>query len=182
MTEVQGTSRRDRLTRRVFVGAALVTAAIVSFPWPRKAAPLIVVNERKALPVIELQQLDGGTWRSKEHLGQVVLINYWATWCGPCRMETPGLARLAADTNGVEVVGISMDRGDKAPVRSFVKQMHVGYPIAFPEPLSQEAEAMVGLPTTILVDKAGRVAKTYVGETREREFRADVGRLLAERD
>jgi cytochrome c biogenesis protein CcmG, thiol:disulfide interchange protein DsbE len=182
MTEVQGTARRDRLTRRVFVGAALVTAAIVSFPWPRKAAPLIAVSERKALPAVELQQLDGGVWRSKEHVGDVVLINYWATWCGPCRTETPGLARLAADTKGVAVVGISMDHGDRAPVRSFIKQMQVGYPIAFPEPLSQEAEAMVGLPTTILVDKAGRVAKTYIGETREAEFRADVGKLLAERD
>ena len=182
MAEVQGTTRRDRLTRRVFVGAALVTAAIVSFPWPRKAAPLIAVNERKALPAVELERLDGGMWRSKEHLGQVVLINYWATWCGPCRTETPGLTRLAADTKDLAVVGISMDHGDKGPVRGFVKQMHVGYPIAFPEPLSQEAEAMVGLPTTILVDKTGRVAKTYVGETREQEFRADVGKLMAERD
>jgi len=180
MTDVQGTTRRDRLTRRVFLGAALVTAAIVSFPWPRRAAPLIAVNERKALPVVELQQLDGGTWRSKEHLGQVVLINYWATWCGPCRIETPGLARLAADTSGVAVVGISLDRGDKALVRSFVKQMRVGYPIAFPDPMSQEAEAMVGLPTTILVDREGRVAKTYVGGTREAEFRSDVGKLLEE--
>jgi thiol-disulfide isomerase/thioredoxin len=115
-------------------------------------------------------------------LGEVVLINYWATWCGPCRVETPGLARLAADTKGLAVVGISMDRGDKGPVRGFVRQMKIGYPIAFPEPLSQEAEAIVGLPTTILVDKEGRVAKTYIGETREPEFREDVGKLLAERD
>jgi cytochrome c biogenesis protein CcmG/thiol:disulfide interchange protein DsbE len=180
MAEFEDTARRDRIARVVFVGAALVIAAVVSYPWPRRSAPLIAVSERKALPAVELEQLDGGRWRSAEHRGKVVLINYWASWCGPCRIETPGLVRIAADTKDVAVVGISMDVGDRDPVRSFVRQMHVGYPIAFPEPLSQEAQAMVGLPTTILVDREGRVAKTYVGETREGEFREDVGKLMRE--
>ena len=178
--DTQNTGRRPQAAKYIFIGAAFLVSAIVSYPWPRRGEPLIAASQRQALHEVALQQLDGGTWRLEDHRGEVVLINYWASWCGPCRVETPGLARLAGDTKGVAVVGISMDVGDRAPVRSFVRQLHVGYPIAFPEPLSQEAQAMVGLPTTILVDREGRVAKTYIGETQEREFRADVGKLLAE--
>ncbi len=87
---------------------------------------------------------------------------------------------MAKSVPGLAVVGVSMDTGDRAPVRSFVRQMKVGYPIVFPEGMSQMASGMVGLPTTLLLDKQGRVAKTYVGETREGEFRNDVGLVMGE--
>jgi peroxiredoxin len=166
----------------LFVGAVVLVAAIVSVPWPRRSEPLVAVKERKVLPEVALAQLEGGTWRLTEHRGKVVLMNYWASWCGPCRTETPGLVRLAVEMGPerLAVVGVSMDTGDKGPVRGFVRQMHVGYPIAFPEPMSQMTAGMAGLPTTILVDREGRVAKTYVGETREGEFRGDVEKLLGE--
>jgi cytochrome c biogenesis protein CcmG, thiol:disulfide interchange protein DsbE len=182
MVEPQSTTRGSRTGMHLFVGAVVLVAAIVSVPWPRRSEPLVAVKERKVLPEVALAQLEGGTWRLTEHRGKVVLMNYWASWCGPCRTETRGLVRLA-DEMGLErlaVVGVSMDTGDKGPVREFVRQMHVGYPIAFPEPMSQMAAGMVGLPTTILVDREGRVAKTYVGETREGEFRGDVEKLLGE--
>jgi cytochrome c biogenesis protein CcmG/thiol:disulfide interchange protein DsbE len=182
MVELQSTTRGSRKGMYIFVGAAVLVSAILSIPWPRRAEPLIAVGERKALTEVALTQLEGGTWRLTEHRGKVVLINYWASWCGPCRTETPGLVRLAEEMGPerLAVVGVAMDTGEKGPVRAFVNQMHVGYPIAFPEPMSQMAQAMVGLPTTILVDRQGRVAKTYVGETREAEFRGDVERLLGE--
>jgi cytochrome c biogenesis protein CcmG/thiol:disulfide interchange protein DsbE len=171
---------RSRMATMVFVGAALLVSGVLSYPWPRPSEPLIAVAARQQLREIALEQLDGGTWRLSEHQGQVVLINYWASWCGPCKTETPGLVRMAESMPGLAVVGISMDTGDKTPVRSFVRQMKVGYPVVFPEAMSQMASGMVGLPTTLLVDKQGRVAKTYVGETREREFRKDVAAVMGE--
>lgn len=173
-------TRREWWAKYLFVGAAVVVAGVTSMSWPRRGEPMVPVAARKTMPMVELAELDGGTWRLADHKGQVVLINYWATWCGPCVEETPGLVRLAGDTKGLAVVGISMDEGDKGAVKAFVRRMHVGYPIAFPEPMSQMAAGMVGLPTTILVDRQGRVAKTYVGETREGEFRKDVEELLNE--
>jgi cytochrome c biogenesis protein CcmG, thiol:disulfide interchange protein DsbE len=173
-------SRRDWWAKYLFVGAAVVIAGVTSIPWPRRAEPILPVGARKSIPSVGLTQLDGGTWRLGDHRGQVVLINYWASWCGPCREETPGLVRLAGEMKGLSVVGISMDEGDRGPVRGFVRQMHIGYPIAFPEPMSQMSAGMVGLPTTVLVDREGRVAKTYVGATREGEFRRDVEELLGE--
>jgi peroxiredoxin len=166
----------------VFVGAAVLVSGILSMPWLRRSIPVIPAGQRQVMPSLTLKQLDGDTWRLADHRGQAVLINYWATWCAPCRSETPGLVRLADEerARGLAVVGISMDTGNREVVRSFVRQMRVGYPVTFPEPMSQMAAGMVGLPTTILVDRQGRVAKTYVGETREAEFRADLDKVLGE--
>jgi cytochrome c biogenesis protein CcmG/thiol:disulfide interchange protein DsbE len=180
MAESETNPQNPRTAKYIFVGAAVLLSAIVSFPWPRRTEPLIPATQRKALPDFTLERLGGGTWQLNQHQGQIILINYWASWCGPCRAETPGIVRMANDTKGLSVLGISMDTGDRAPVQSFVRQMKVDYPIAFPEPMSQMATGMVGLPTSILIDREGRVAKTYIGETRESEFRTDVAKLQGE--
>lgn len=182
MTEPVEGVRSSRRRFFAFMAAAVLVSGLLAIPWPRRSAPLIAADQRRVLPDVALEQLDGGTWRLAEHRGKVVLINYWASWCGPCRAETRGLVRLAEDPSlkGLTVVGISMDVGSRAPVLAFARRMHVVYPIVFPEPMSQMAAGMAGLPTTILVDRQGRVAKTYVGETKEREFRADVEQLVTE--
>lgn len=180
MMETFGHPRSAWWAKYLFVGAAVIVAGVTSMSWLRRAEPIVPKAGRRLMPPVALERLGGGTWRLEDYRGQVVLINYWATWCGPCQEETPGLVRLAERTKGLAVVGISMDEGDKGVVMGFVRRMHIGYPIVFPEPMSQEAAGMVGLPTTILVDREGRVAKTYVGETREAEFRKDVEQLAAE--
>ena len=114
-----------------------------------------------------------------DHRGEVVLVNYWATWCEPCWEETPGLVRLSRE-QGLAVVGVSIDEGGKGKVQQFVDEFHVTYPVALQEPMSQMARGMAGVPTTILVDRQGRVAKTYVGQVEERDFRKDVQVLLGE--
>ncbi len=180
MVESQTTTRRPRSAMFLFVGAAVLISAILSLPNLRRSQPLIAIAQRQSMPNVALEQLGGGTWRLADHRGQAILINYWATWCGPCRTETPGLVRLARETEGLAVVGISMDTGDREVVQSFVRQFKLSYPIAFPEPMSQMASGMVGLPTTILVDRNGKVAKTYTGQTTESEFRHDISKVLSE--
>jgi cytochrome c biogenesis protein CcmG, thiol:disulfide interchange protein DsbE len=130
-----------------------------------------------------MAQLDGGTWRMSEHRGQVVLVNYWATWCGPCWEETPGLIRLSRELGpkGLAVVGVAIDEGEADKVEKFVKEFGVPYPVVRPERLSQMEYGMEGVPTTVLVDREGRVAKTYVGAVRQADFATDVETLLAER-
>jgi cytochrome c biogenesis protein CcmG, thiol:disulfide interchange protein DsbE len=110
----------------------------------------------------------------------VVLVNYWATWCEPCWEETPGLIRLSQEVKGLAVVGVAIDEGGRAKVQKFVDEFHVPYPVVMPERMSQMEFGLEGVPTTILVDKQGRVAKSYVGAVRERDFRTDVEALLAE--
>jgi len=132
------------------------------------------------MPELVMRRLDGGTWRMGEHRGQVVLVNYWATWCEPCWEETPGLIRLSQEVKGLAVVGVAIDEGGQAKVQKFVGEFHVPYPVVMPERMSQMEFGLEGVPTTILVDKQGRVAKSYVGAVREGDFRTDVEALLAE--
>jgi cytochrome c biogenesis protein CcmG/thiol:disulfide interchange protein DsbE len=182
MSEMQTDGRWERWIK---LGAGVVVFALVAWAWHygvRQSGGISPANERRVMPALVLAQLDGGRWRMEDHRGEVVLVNYWATWCGPCREETPGLVRLSRELGpkGLAVVGVSIDEGGREKVRAFVDEFHVPYPVAFPEAMSQMAQGMAGVPTTILVDKRGRVAKTYVGAVEERDFRNDVQVLLGE--
>jgi cytochrome c biogenesis protein CcmG/thiol:disulfide interchange protein DsbE len=169
-----------------FVAIAAVAMALVMGGKIRASCGLVAIHQRKPMPLIELRQLDGGTWRLPDHHNKVVVVNYWATWCAPCWEETPALILLneELERSGLAVVGVAMDEGNSdhvnAEIRRFVKTLHVSYPIALPERMSQMAYGMEGLPTTILVDRQGRVAKVYTGAIRESELRADIKTLLAE--
>jgi cytochrome c biogenesis protein CcmG, thiol:disulfide interchange protein DsbE len=167
-----------------FVVAAGLAIFVSQRHGEARAGGITPVAMRRAAPNMVLERMDGGDWRLREHRGQVVLINLWASWCGPCREETPGLVRLYREMGpqGLEVVGLSLDVGGRDKVRSFARQFEVPYPIAFPEQMSQLTEAVEGVPTSILVDREGRVAKTYMGAVRQAVFAADVGELLAEKD
>ena len=183
MPEMQTTGRRDRLAMWGFVAAAVLLGGWVWHRATGQAGGIAPGGERKAMPAMTLAQLGGGEWRLADHRGQVVLMNYWATWCGPCREEMPGLARLWRELGpkGLAVVGVSIDQGSRDKVQAFVNAMKVPYPVALADPLSQMEWGMAGVPTTILLDRHGRVAKSYVGAVRESDFRKDVEELLAER-
>jgi peroxiredoxin len=92
------------------------------------------------------------------------------------------LIRLSQELGpkGLAVVGIAIDEGGREKVQKFVDEFHVPYPVALPERMSQAEFGMEGVPTTILVDKQGRVAKTYTGAVRQADFKSDVEVLLAE--
>jgi len=165
----------------LFVGVVLWIAFAFQ-SWNNDTGHIKPPAQRKALEDLVMPGLDGASWRLSDHRGEVVLINYWASWCGPCRQETPGLVSLARDYRykGLALVGVSLDKGDKAPVQSFVKEFHMTYPVVFPATAQPFASDVEAIPTTVLVDRQGRVAKTYVGAVRESVFQADVDSLLAE--
>jgi len=137
-------------------------------------------SERKAGGDFRLQDIDGKRWTLAEQRGRVVLVNYWATWCPPCRTETPGLVRLANEYRGrgVEVVGITLDENFTA-VREFVAEYHIPYPILLPSDASN-LTMIESIPVTLLYDRQGRLAKRYVGAVSETTLKRDVEQLLAE--
>jgi cytochrome c biogenesis protein CcmG, thiol:disulfide interchange protein DsbE len=148
------------------------------------AAPghLTPASTRKRVANITVADLSGNSWKLDDHRGQVVLLNFWATWCPPCRQETPGLVRLAHDysRNGLAVLGISMDDGTLDVVREFVSDFKIQYPVTLFDQQLALARTVQALPTTLLIDKSGRLAKTYTGGASESTFRADVDALLRE--
>ncbi len=179
-------ARRREATGALVVVAAAVFVMLLGGLRERFAqrAGVTPAGQRRAMGDVSLQTLEGGTWRLGEHRGQVVLVNLWATWCGPCREETPMLVRLEREMGprGLAVVGVSMDAGDRErKVRAFAREFGVGYPMAFADAMSQMSAGMEGIPTTIVVDREGRVARTYVGEVGEGVLREDLGVLLRER-
>ncbi len=137
---------------------------------------------RKPMPNLTFRDLNGKRWDLAEQRGKVVLVNVWASWCPPCRQETPGLIAIANEYRGkpFEIIGASMDDSTE-PVRRFIDQFHVPYPVVMPPEDSPINAAVEGLPTSFLIDREGRVAQVYTGAISERALRAEIDRLITER-
>jgi cytochrome c biogenesis protein CcmG, thiol:disulfide interchange protein DsbE len=138
-------------------------------------------SERTMLPGLHLKDIDGRDWKLADQSGKVVVVNYWATWCPPCRIETPGLVNLYNEyrSRGVGVVGVTMDE-DLDSVPPFVESYQIKYPILLPGRDPNISPDGIALPTTFLYDKNGRLAKKYTGMVLESTFRSDVEALLTE--
>jgi len=120
-----------------------------------------------ATPRLELADLDGKTHRLADYRGRAVLVNFWATWCAPCREEAPSLERLYKSLagDGFELLGISIDAEADAPA---VEAFRSEYGLTFPIPRDPEkrvygAYQASGVPETFLVDREGRVLERFVG-------------------
>ena len=175
-------STRRKVFQYVALAGVVVWIAIAWQTWSDQKAGVRPVQDRTRVADMAFPQLDGGSWRLSDHRGQVVLINYWASWCEPCREETPGLIDLARDYRykGLTIVGVAVDHGGRPAVESFLREYHLPYPVLMPDLSSPSAPAVDALPTTVLLDRNGRAAKSYIGATRESVFRADVDTLLSE--
>ncbi len=115
--------------------------------------------------------------------GQVVLLNFWATWCAPCQVEMPAFAawQRQYEAQGLRVVGISMD-DDAAPVLRTLARLKVSYPVAMGDAaLGNLYGGVLGLPLTYLIDRGGVVRVRFQGETDIKTIEAQVHTLLAER-
>ena len=111
------------------------------------------------------------------------MLNLWATWCLPCRSELPVLSALAREeqARGLEVVGIDMDTGDRrGRSETFLRTSPVSYPIGVPEQMPQIGMGLEAVPTTLLIDREGRVAAILVGAFAEKSLRAAITELLHE--
>jgi cytochrome c biogenesis protein CcmG, thiol:disulfide interchange protein DsbE len=179
---VENGTKHRKLLQYALIVVAILWIAFASQIWSDQKAGVTAAKDRHAVADLVMPELDGGSWRLSQHRGEVVLINYWASWCGPCREETPGLIDLARDYRykGLSIVGVSMDMGGKPAVEGFLSEFHMPYPVLMPDLASLSAPAVEALPTTVLVDRNGRAAKSYVGAVKESIFRSDVDQLLRE--
>lgn len=138
-------------------------------------------KERKPAPNFELQDERGKTVRLADFKGKVVLLDFWATWCGPCTIEIPWFIEFQRryKDKGFSVIGVSMDEGGWEVVRPFVEELKMNYPIVIGN--DQTAAAFGGvdvLPTTFIIDKQGRIVATHMGLTSKNEFEETIKSLL----
>ena len=174
--------------------AGLIGLSLVRFPsagGANRNGGLQPANTRQIVADLTGRDLNGNLWSLRDQKNKVVLVNYWATWCPPCRQETPGLVNVAKRYagRGLSVVGVSLDTGGSAAtgaVRDFARRYAVPYPLILaeenPAMVTPSIAAVQAIPTTLLLDRQGRVAKTIMGAVDEAALRTDIETLLAESD
>jgi thiol-disulfide isomerase/thioredoxin len=150
---------------------------------PHLAAVIGIETGDRVAPEYRYQTLAGSDISSEALRGKVVLVNFWATWCPPCRVEMPLLQRMAERHReaGLVVVGFSVDVDPPARVRAFLAERGITYPVAI---VGREAErafgGVRGYPTSFLLDRNGRIRHKALGPLAMASFEPAVRRLLAE--
>ena len=132
-------------------------------------------------PDFALATLSGETFRLSEQRGKVVVLNFWATWCPPCREEIPDFVALQHEfrDRGVVFVGVSEDEEGEAVVRPFAEEYGINYPIVFDDgTLTTRFEGVTGYPTTYLIDQEGRILAYMPGGLTQAELRPILLRLV----
>ena len=133
-------------------------------------------------PDFNLTAIDGKKLSLADYKGKVILLDFWATWCTPCRAEIPHFVEMQEKygPQGFQVVGISMD-DDAKPVREFAREYKMNYPIAVgDDKLAESFGGVLGLPVNFIIDREGRIRSKYLGATDVSVFDKEVGDLLAQ--
>lgn len=135
----------------------------------------------RPLPPLAGETVQGGTVRAADFRGEVLVVNVWATWCGPCRREQPALQRLGErfGDRGVAFLGLNYN-DDPAAARAWVDEFDVTYPsISDPSGSFADDLGFVGLPDTYVVGRSGTIRFAVFGETSEQELAGLIEQLLA---
>jgi thiol-disulfide isomerase/thioredoxin len=156
--------------KRVMIFVAFAFASLNAF-----------AQEKKHAPPLTLKSVEGRAVRLTEFRGKVVLLNFWATWCPPCRAEMPDLVKLQRDyaKQGLQVVGVTYPPETRGAVRRFARKLGVNYPVALgtkaTKSLFSETET---LPVTIVIDRDGNIRDTIEGILLPEEFEQKIKPLL----
>ena len=131
-----------------------------------------------AMPALDVATLDGKPWRLADRRGRWVVVNYWATWCGPCLKEMPELSALDAMREDVEVIGLAYEDTTPAELQAFLRKHPVVYPVAVVDVYDPPAafDAPRGLPTTWLIAPDGRVARHFLGPVTAADLEAAIAK------
>ena len=166
--------------------ATLVAACLLtgcgSEPRSVKAADAVKADkDRKPAPEFALKDADGKTVHLEEYKGKVVLLDFFATWCGPCKIEIPWFMEMERKNKdkGFSVLGVSMDDEGWEVVKPFLADLGVNYRVV----IGNDATAQIyggvdALPTTFLIDRNGRIAAIHIGLASKRVFEDGIQQLL----
>jgi peroxiredoxin len=146
-----------------------------------KAASVKPDNERKEAPEFTLKDADGKVVHLSDYRGKVVLLDFWATWCGPCKIEIPWFMDMQRKNKdrGFEVLGVSMDDEGWEVVKPFLADLQVNYRVVIGNDTTAQLYGGVdALPTTFLIDRGGKIAAVHVGLASKKDFEDGIEQLL----
>ncbi len=144
---------------------------------------LVWAQQSLKAPNFRLTGNDGKVYELSQMQGKVVLVNFWATWCPPCRAEIPDFIDVYKryKDKGFEIVGIALDEEGWNPVRKFMSKAGINYPVVLGNAEVMRAYGGIqSIPTSFLIDKKGNIAAKRIGILRKAELEEAVKKLLAE--
>ena len=165
----------------VVAGAIAVYLAFASFTGGDRPS-LKPESERHPAPDFALKDTSGATVKLSDYRGKVVLLNFWATWCAPCREEIPWFVDFEKEYQNRDfaVLGVSMDARGWDVVRPYTERHKINYPVMLgDEGINNLYGGADALPVTFMIDRNGRIARTHVGVAGKHTYKQEILDLLA---
>ena len=166
----------------LLVAVAIIGAVAAVYSVRHHPAPQLATSSSatRIAPDFILPQLDGQELRLSTYRGKLVLLDFWASWCEPCRVETPHLIELQQKygDRGLQIIGVSMDDSPD-PARTFYQQFHMNYPVVMGNAKTGELYGgVLGLPIAFLINRDGRISAKHIGATDPSVFEKEIATLL----
>ncbi len=168
---------------------ALVVVAVVvavmlyfGFHMARRSGPSPTASTKSGpAPDFTLESLDGKSMRLSDLRGKAVLLNFWATWCGPCKIEMPWFVELQNQygAQGLQIVGVAMDDSSKEDIAKFTKEMGVNYPVLLgKEAVGEEYGGVPALPESFFIGRDGKIVDKIIGLKGKAEIEDSIKKAL----
>ncbi|MGA9979477.1 MAG: TlpA disulfide reductase family protein [Candidatus Sulfotelmatobacter sp.] len=163
------------------VVVAVVVAGMLYLGLHMAARPRPNLTQAAPAPDFALESLDGKTMRLSDFRGKAVLLNFWATWCTPCKIEMPWFVELQREygAQGLQIVGVAMDDASKEDIAKFAKDMGVNYPILIgKEAVGEQYGGIPALPETFFIGRDGKIVDKILGLKGKGDIEDDIKKAL----
>jgi cytochrome c biogenesis protein CcmG/thiol:disulfide interchange protein DsbE len=165
------------MSRRISAGIALGISLMCVARLPGAVTPPIL---RKAAPGFVLRDSNGSPLKLSQYKGKVVLLNFWATTCGGCKVEIPWFMEFASryKSSGLVVIGVSLDDDGWMSVKPFIQDKKINYPVTVDSDNLVKRYGVESLPMTLLIDRDGKIAASHTGLVDKGACESEIRTLL----
>ncbi len=174
---------------RTYIAAGVIAAAALTASCTKKSSAHTTETasvqhpERKPAPDFTLQDANGSAAKLSDYRGKAVLLNFWATWCGPCGIEIPWFTEFEQQfkSKGLEIVGVSMDEDGWKAVKPYITEHKINYRVLLGnDSISQLYGGVDSLPTTFVIGRDGKVAYVHVGLAGKNVYQSEIENVLGD--
>jgi cytochrome c biogenesis protein CcmG/thiol:disulfide interchange protein DsbE len=165
------------------ISIGILSMVILAAQTQNVRAVLEPEQSRKPAPDFELKDIEGKTIKLRDYRGKVLLLNFWATYCGGCKVELPWFQTFDTSLRrrGFAALGVSLDEGGAPVVKPFLDKANLTFRMALAGKTTPDDYGITSMPATFLIDRQGRIAARYVGLVDRADIEANINSLLANR-